>query len=60
MNRWRFDAMIACTALVSGLPLVHNTPADFEAVRTAIELSPHLFPGMASLSLIRVARVLES
>ena len=60
MSRWRFDAMIACTALVTGLPLVHNNPADFEAVRTAIEVSPHLFPGLASLSLIRVARVLES
>lgn len=60
MSRWRFDAMIACTALVTGLPLVHNNAADFEAVRTAIELSPERFPGVGSLSLIRVARVLES
>ena len=61
MSRWwRFDVMIACTALVTGLPLVHNNAADFEAVRTAIELSPDRFPGLGSLSLIRVGRVLES
>ena len=59
MSRWRFDAMIACSALVTGLPLVHNNAADFETVRSAIELSPERFPGMGSLSLIRVARVLE-
>ena len=59
MSRWRFDAMIACSALVTGLPLVHNNAADFETVRSAIELSPERFPGMGSLSLIRVGRVLE-
>ena len=60
VSRWRFDAMIACTALVTGLPLVHNNAADFEAVRSAIELSPDRFPGMGSLSLIRIGRLLES
>jgi hypothetical protein len=60
MSRWRFDAMIACTALVMALPLVHNNPADFEAIRTAIELSPDRFPGMGSLTLIRIARIIET
>ncbi len=59
MSRWRFDAMIACTALVTGLPLVHNNAADFEAVRSAIELSPERFPSLGSLSLIRIGRVLD-
>jgi hypothetical protein len=60
MSRWRFDAMIACTALVTGLPLVHNNAADFEAVRSAIEVSPERFPGLGPLSLIRIGRVLET
>ena len=59
LGRWRFDAMIACTALVTGMPLVHNNAVDFEAVRGAIERSPERFPGIGALSLIRVARLLE-
>jgi hypothetical protein len=51
--RWRLDAMIAASALVAGLPLIHNNAADFEAIRSAIELSPRRFPGLGSLNLIR-------
>ena len=29
--------MIAATALVARMPLIHNNAADFEAVRSAIE-----------------------
>ncbi len=34
--RWRFDAMIAATALVASMPLVHNNARDFEAIRDAL------------------------
>jgi len=55
LRRWRFDAMIAATALVARLPLVHNNPADFEAIRSAIERSPARFPGLGPLELLRCA-----
>ena len=51
--------MIASTALVLGLPLVHDNAADFEAVRSAVELAPDRFPGIGSLSLIRIGRILS-
>ena len=53
LARWRFDVFIAATALVAGMPLVHNNASDFEAIRTAIEVSPERFPGLGSLQLIR-------
>lgn len=59
MSRWRFDAMIACTALATGMPLVHNNAADFEALRSAVEMTPERFPGMGALTLVRVGRILE-
>ena len=51
--RWRFDIMIAATALVADLMLIHNNPEDFEAVRSAIERSPERFPKLGPLKLIR-------
>ena len=53
LARWRFDGLIAATALVAGMPLVHNNAADFEAIRTGIECSPKRFPRVGSLELIR-------
>lgn len=58
VSRWRFDVMIAATALVSGMPLVHDNAVDFETVRSVIETSPKRFPGCGPLTLIRIARVL--
>jgi len=55
LARWRFDGMIAATALVVRLPLVHNNAADFETIRSAIELSPARFPNLGPLELIRCA-----
>jgi len=51
--RWRFDAMIAATALVASMTLIHNNPADFESIRSAIEISPERFPGLGPLQLTR-------
>ena len=51
--RWRFDGMIAATALVAGMTLIHNNPADFESIRSAIERSPDRFPKLGPLWLIR-------
>jgi len=55
LARWRFDGMIAATALVARMPLIHNNAADFEAVRSAIERSPERFPRLGPLELIRCA-----
>jgi predicted nucleic acid-binding protein len=51
--RWRFDCMIAATALVSRMTLVHNNAQDFESIRKAIETSPERFPTLGPLGLIR-------
>jgi hypothetical protein len=55
--RWRFDAMIAATALVASIPLVHNNAEDFETIRSAIERSPDRFPKLGPLELIRCTRL---
>lgn len=57
LARWRFDIMIAATALVHNLPLIHNNPQDFEPLRAVIELLPERFPGVGPLNLISVKRL---
>jgi predicted nucleic acid-binding protein len=51
--RWRLDGMIAATALVARMPLIHNNAGDFEAIRSGIERSPERFPNLGPLELIR-------
>jgi len=51
--RWRFDCIIAATALATEMVLIHNNPADFESIRSAIETSPERFPKLGPLGLIR-------
>ena len=51
--RWRFDCIIAATALVTEMVLIHNNPADFESIRSAVEISPKRFPRLGPLALIR-------
>ncbi len=53
LARWRFDGMIAATALITRLALIHNNAADFEAIRSAIERAPERFPSLGPLELIR-------
>jgi predicted nucleic acid-binding protein len=55
--RWRCDIMIAATALVAAMPLVHHNPRDFETIRMAIETSPEKFPTLGPLNLISVLRL---
>jgi hypothetical protein len=55
--RWRLDAIIASTALVGEMLLIHNNPADFEAIRGAIERSPGRFPGLGPLRLVGCGRL---
>ncbi|SPE40832.1 hypothetical protein SBA3_3950013 [Candidatus Sulfopaludibacter sp. SbA3] len=52
LARWRFDAIIAATALVAQMPLIHNA-ADFESIRSGIERSPERFPRLGPLELVR-------
>jgi predicted nucleic acid-binding protein len=53
LARWRFDCIIAATALVAAMVLIHNNPADFESIRGAIERSPERFPKLGPLDLVR-------
>jgi predicted nucleic acid-binding protein len=55
--RWRFDAVIAATALVGGMLLIHNNPADFETIRGAIERSPGRSPGLGPLNLVQCGQL---
>jgi len=57
LSRWRFDIMIAATALVHDMPLIHNNPRDFEPLRALIEGMPERFPGVGPLNLISVKRL---
>lgn len=57
LARWRFDAMIAATALVARMPLIHNNAGDLESIRGAIERSPERFPNLGPLELIRCCNV---
>jgi predicted nucleic acid-binding protein len=56
--RWRFDGVIAATALVAKMALIHNNAADFEAIRSAIERAPERFPSLGPLELIRCASLI--
>jgi predicted nucleic acid-binding protein len=47
--RWRFDCMIAATALVSRMILIYNNAEHFESIRKGIETSPKRFPGLGPL-----------
>jgi predicted nucleic acid-binding protein len=51
--RWRFDCIVAATALVAAMVLIHNNPADFESIRGAVERSPERFPKLGPLGLVR-------
>lgn len=53
LARWRFDGMIAATALVTGITLIHNNASDFEAIRSSIETNPERFSHVGPLNLIR-------
>jgi predicted nucleic acid-binding protein len=53
LARWRFDCVIAATALVLDMTLVHNNAEDFETIRGAIERSPLRFPKLGPLQLVR-------
>lgn len=53
LARWRFDVIIAATALVSRMRLIHNNTADFETIRTGIEQQAARFPKLGPLDLIR-------
>jgi len=57
LARWRFDTLVAATALVNRMPLMHNNPEDFEALRMAIEIQPERLGGVGPLELYRCTRI---
>jgi predicted nucleic acid-binding protein len=58
LSRWRFDQMIAATALVARMRLVHDNAANFEPLRMSVERAPERFPGLGPLELIRCPALL--
>lgn len=57
LARWRFDCLVAATALTNEMTVMHNNPQDFEALRTALEIDPARLPGLGPLNLLRCTRV---
>ncbi|MBI4908436.1 MAG: PIN domain-containing protein [Acidobacteria bacterium] len=57
LARWRFDGIIAATAMVAGMTLIHNNPGDFEAIRGGVERNPERFPGVGPLNLMRCGAI---
>lgn len=60
LARWRFDAIVAATALVNRLPLMHDNPEDFEAILAALESSRVRLSGLGTLELVRCLGAGES
>jgi predicted nucleic acid-binding protein len=58
LARWRFDCIIAATALVAQIPLLHNNAADFELVRAIINAMPDGVFGSTPLRLIDCSHLL--
>ncbi|MEP7352664.1 MAG: type II toxin-antitoxin system VapC family toxin [Acidobacteriota bacterium] len=59
LARWRVDIVIAATSLASGMLLLHNNAADFEAIRGAVEREPLRFPKLGPLQLMRCASAIS-
>ena len=49
--------MVAVTALVTGMTLIHNNASDFETIRSGIEKDPKRFRQLAPLNLIRCVTI---
>jgi predicted nucleic acid-binding protein len=60
LARWRFDTVIAATAIVYKLPLIHNNPIDFETLRMAVEVQPEKLGHLGPLQLLRCTRLLKN
>ena len=57
LARWRFDVIVAATALANRLPVMHNNPEDFEALRMVLEINPERLDGVGPLDLFRCTRI---
>jgi len=58
LARWRFDTIVAATALVNRMPVLHNNPEDFESLRMALEIAPpDRLGGLGPLELYRCTRI---
>ncbi len=56
LARWRFDVVVAATALANRMPLMHDNPEDFETIRSVLEMRPDRLPGLGPLDLVRCIR----
>jgi predicted nucleic acid-binding protein len=57
LARWRFDILIAATAIVRDAILVHENAPDFHVIQQAVQANLPKFPGLRGLVSCRLSEI---